>query len=116
MVSKQPTLDKLVDHISHIANLVGIDHVGLGLDFVEDDGPLYPEDEIFGVGENRLIPKLENEDDLPNITECLVKRGFREEDIIKVLGGNFLRLLRAVLKPRSAIDRLGLSAAATNGA
>jgi hypothetical protein len=53
---------------------------------------------------------------LPNITECLVKRGFREEDIIKVLGGNFLRLLQAVLKPRSAIDRLGLPAAATNGA
>jgi membrane dipeptidase len=56
MVAKEPTLDKLVDHICHIADLVGIDHVGLGLDFVKDDGPLYPEDEIFGVGENRLIP------------------------------------------------------------
>jgi membrane dipeptidase len=116
MVSKEPTLDKLVDHISHIANLVGIAHVGLGLDFVKDDGPLYPEDEIFGVGENRLIPNFENEDDLPNITECLVKRGFREADIIKVLGGNFLRLLRTVLKSHSAIDRLGLPAVATAGA
>ncbi|MEA2981540.1 MAG: rane dipeptidase [Alphaproteobacteria bacterium] len=112
MVSKQPTLDKLVDHISHIADMVGIDHVGLGLDFVKDDGPLYPEDEIFGVGENRLIPEFENEDDLPNITECMVKRGFREDDIVKVLGGNFLRLLKAVLKPRSAMDALGLPAAA----
>jgi membrane dipeptidase len=108
MVSKQPTLDNLVDHISHIADLVGVDHVGLGLDFVKDDGPLYPEDEIFGVAENRLIPEFENEDDLPNITECMVKRGFREDDIVKVLGGNFLRLLKAVLKPRSAMDALGL--------
>ena len=108
MVAKQPTLDKLVDHISHIADLVGIDHVGLGLDFVKDDGPLYPEDEIFGVGENRLIPGFENEDDLPNITECLVKRGFREDDIVKVLGGNFLRLLKAVLKPRATLSALGM--------
>ena len=113
MVGKPATLDKLVDHISHIADLVGIDHVGLGLDFVKDDGPLYPEDEIFGVGENRLIPDFENEDDLPNITACMVKRGFSEGDIIKVLGGNFLRLLKAVLKPRRAMDALGLPAMRT---
>jgi membrane dipeptidase len=108
MVGKPATLDKLIDHISHIADLVGIDHVGLGLDFVKDDGPLYPEDEIFGVGENRLIPNFENEDDLPNITECLLKRGFREDDIGKVLGGNFLRLLKAVLKPSASMSALGM--------
>jgi len=107
MVSKEPTLDKLVDHISHIADLVGIDHVGLGLDFVKDDGPLYLEDEIFGVGENRLIPDFENEDDLPNITDCLVRRGYGSDDIAKVLGGNFLRLLKAVLKPSAAQDVAG---------
>lgn len=107
MVSKEPTLDKLVDHISHIADLVGIDHVGLGLDFVKDDGPLYLEDEIFGVGENRLIPNFENEDDLPNITECLMRRGYGSEDIAKVLGGNFLRLLKAVLKPNATQDVAG---------
>ena len=108
MVDKQPTLERLVDHICHIVELVGVDHVGLGLDFVKDDGPLYPEDEIFGVGENRLIPGFENEDDLPNMTECLVKRGFREDEIVKILGGNFLRLLKAVLKPRASMSALGL--------
>jgi membrane dipeptidase len=111
MVGKPATLDKLVDHISHIADLVGIDHVGLGLDFVKDDGPLYPEDEIFGLGENRLISDFENEDDLPNITDCLVKRGFHEDEIVKVLGGNFLRLLRTVLKPRSSVSALGMPVA-----
>ena len=94
MVAAEPTLDKLVDHISHIAELVGVDHVGLGLDFVKDDGPLYDEDEIFSVGQNKLIPGFENEDDLMNITECMVRRGFREDEIIKILGGNFLRVLR----------------------
>lgn len=103
MVAAEPTLDKLVDHISHIADLVGVDHVGLGLDFVKDDGPLYPEDEIFGVGQNRLVPGFENEDDLVNITECLLKRGFSENDVVKILGGNFLRVLRQVLKPAESI-------------
>ena len=97
-----------MDHICHVADIVGVDHVGLGLDFVKDDGPLYPEDEIFGVGENCLIPNFENEDDLPNMTECLIKRGFNEHEIMKILGGNFLRLLRVVLKPRSQLSALGL--------
>jgi len=109
MVAAEPTLDKLVDHIVHIAELAGIDHVGLGLDFVKDDGPLYPEDEIFGVGQNKLIPNFENEDDLMNITEHLLKRQFRENEITKILGGNFLRVLRQVLKSRDEVDpSLGL--------
>jgi len=109
MVAAEPTLDKLVDHIVHIAELAGIDHVGLGLDFVKDDGPLYPEDEIFGVGQNKLIPNFENEDDLINITEHLLKRQFRENEITKILGGNFLRVLRQALKSRDEVDpSLGL--------
>ena len=44
------------------------------------------------------------------MTECLVKRGFRDEEIIKILGGNFLRLLKAVLKPRASMSDLGLPA------
>ena len=109
MVAAEPTLDNLVDHIVHIAELVGIDHVGLGLDFVKDDGPLYAEDEIFGVGQNKLIPDFENEDDLINITEHLLKRQFRENEITKILGGNFLRVLRQVLKSRDEVDpSLGL--------
>ena len=89
----------------------------MGLDFVKDDGPLYPEDEIFGVGENRLIPGFENEDDLINITDCLLKRGFRKDDVAKVLGGNFLRVLQVVLKPRERmIEPLGVPVPAPAGA
>lgn len=94
---KDPTLDKLIDNISHIAELVGVDHVGLGLDFVKDDGPLHPDDELFNSGANKLLPQLENEEDLMNLTERLMTRGFKEGDISKILGGNYLRMLRQVL-------------------
>jgi len=96
------TLENLVDHISHIADLVGVDHVGLGLDFVKDDGLLYPDDEIFSAGENKLIPGFENEDDLPNMTEALARRGFHEDEILKILGGNILRMLKAILRSRES--------------
>ncbi len=94
------TLDKLVDHMCHIADLVGTDHLGLGLDFVKNDGPLHPDDELFNSGENKLLPELENEEDLMNLTDRLLSRGFKENEIKKILGENFLRVLRQVLRPR----------------
>ena len=63
------------------------------------------------------VERFENEDDLINITECLLKRGFRKDDVVKVLGGNFLRVLRAVLKPRDRmIGSLGIPVPASAGA
>ncbi len=69
-------LSKLIDHIDHIAKVAGIDHVGLGADF---DGAIdFPE----GAQDVSM---------LPNITYELLKRGYSEKDIRKVLGENFLR-------------------------
>jgi membrane dipeptidase len=70
-------LSVLVDHIEHIAKVAGIDNVGLGSDF--DGVPALP------VG-------LEGIDGLPKITLELVKRGWSDEDVKKVLGENFLRV------------------------
>ena len=100
VAEKNATLDKLVDHISYMADLVGAEHVGLGLDFVKNDGTLHPDDELFNSGENKLLPELENEEDLLNLTDRLLKRGFKEPEITKILGGNFLRVLKQVLKAR----------------
>lgn len=100
VADKNPTLDKLIDNISHIADLVGVDHVGLGLDFVKNDGPLHPDDELFNASDNKLLPELENEEDLMNLTDRLLRRGWKETEITKVLGGNFLRVLREVLRSR----------------
>lgn len=71
----------ILDHIDYIVNLVGPDHVALGSDF---DGV-------------HLIPKgIENCSMMPNITKGLVERGYSEQDIRKILGGNFMRVFRQV--------------------
>ena len=73
------TIENAVEHIKHIINLVGIDHVGIGSDF--DGGG-----EILGcLASNELI----------NITKVLIKHNFSDEDISKILGGNFLRVMKA---------------------
>ena len=76
------TVQEVVDHIDHIVDLVGPDHVGLGSDF--DGIPYTP------VG-------LEDATKMPNLTAELVKRKYDEEDIKKILGGNHLRLIKQVV-------------------
>jgi membrane dipeptidase len=70
------TIAQLVDHIDHVVKVAGIDHVGLGSDF--DGVDALPEG-LGGIG------------DLPKITLELVKRGYKDDEIKKILGENFLR-------------------------
>jgi membrane dipeptidase len=80
----------VVDHIEHIIKVAGIDHVGLGSDFD---------------GIDRTPQQLEDVSCYPNITQELLNRGYKAEDIRKVLGLNALRVLRAAEKaatPRRA--------------
>ncbi len=76
----RPPLSLLIDHIDYIAKLVGADYVGLGSDF---DGI-----ESAPLG-------LEGVQDFPKITEALLQRGYNWKDIEKILGGNFIRVLKA---------------------
>lgn len=76
------TVQGVVDHIDYIVGLVGPKHVGLGSDF--DGIPYTPEG-------------LEDVTKMPNITKELVKRGYSEEDIKKILGENHLRLFKQVV-------------------
>jgi membrane dipeptidase len=71
---------RIVDHIDHVVKLVGIDHVGIGSDF--DGIQVVPAD-------------LKSVADLPNLTAELLKRGYSESDIDKILGGNMLRVMEA---------------------
>lgn len=76
----RPPLSLLLDHIDYIVKLVGIDYVGLGSDFDGiDSSPI----------------GLDGVEDYPKITEGLMKRGYTEKDIDKILGGNFLRVFKA---------------------
>ena len=76
-------VSRLVDHIDHIVKLVGIDHVGIGSDF--DGIQATPTD-------------LATVEDLPNLTTELLRRGYSESDIHKILGGNMLRVMEEVEK------------------
>jgi membrane dipeptidase len=78
-----PPASIIVDHIDHVVKLVGADHVGLGSDF----------DGTFAVPEG-----LEDVSKLPIITYHLLKRCYKEEDIVKILGGNLLRVFAEVQK------------------
>jgi membrane dipeptidase len=77
------TVSRLVDHIDHIVKLVGIDHVGIGSDF--DGIQAVPTD-------------LATISDFPNLTRELLRRGYSEADIGKILGGNILRVMEEVEK------------------
>jgi membrane dipeptidase len=72
------TVSRLVDHVDHIVKLVGIDHVGIGSDFD---------------GVQATLSDLTDVSELPNLTAELLRRGYSESDIDKILGGNMLRVM-----------------------
>lgn len=75
------TLDAMVDDIVTLAGWIGVDHIGLGSDF-------------FGMEQAPAGYKSIAE--LPSVTRALAERGFSDEDILKILGGNFLRVFEQV--------------------
>ncbi|MEU5954282.1 dipeptidase [Streptomyces sp. NPDC047525] len=93
------TLDRLVDHIEHLADVAGLDHVGLGPDFVQEvmadtTPPCCAHPVIEGVRTDQFLPGLEGPAGLPLVTEGLLRRGWADGDVARVLGGNVLRLFR----------------------
>lgn len=73
-------VSRLVDHIDHIVKLVGVDYVGIGTDF---DGVQATLSDLMDVSQ------------LPNLTRELLRRGYSESDVDKILGGNMLRMMAA---------------------
>lgn len=94
----ETTLDRYVDHIEHIANLIGIDGIGIGFDFFEFIYSQWPEAAKKQLAEKlttpHFIPNLRNHSHTRNLTRKLIERGFTDQQIEKVLRGNWLRILR----------------------
>ncbi|ANZ40986.1 membrane dipeptidase [Lentzea guizhouensis] len=95
-------IERLIDHIEHIAGVMGVRHVGLGPDFVKEvladvTPPCCEAQFIEGVPTDRFLPGLEGPAGLPLVTEALQKRGWPDDDIALVLGANVLDLFRAEL-------------------
>jgi len=79
----QVTWEKIVEHIDHAVRVAGVDHVGLGSDF---DGATMP------LG-------MDDVSQLPRITDALLKKGYSDADVEKILGGNILRVMERVEHP-----------------
>ena len=80
------TWEKIIEHIDHAVKVAGADHVGLGSDF---DGATMP------IG-------MEDASKLPKITDALLKKGYSEQDVEKILGGNILRVMEQVEKVKGS--------------
>ena len=76
----RPTLQDAVDHIDHMVQVMGIDHIGIGSDF-DGGGGLIGIDDVS---------------EMPNLTLELMKRGYTEEEIRKIWGGNLMRVFTEV--------------------
>ncbi|HXG50889.1 MAG TPA: dipeptidase [candidate division Zixibacteria bacterium] len=100
---KDATLDDLIKHLEYMIDLIGIEHVALGMDFVKYDGPRTLKDRHHPLHKPPLVKGFEEIEDLPNLIDGLLRRGYREEDIAAILGGNYLRVLRTILPERSVI-------------
>ena len=76
------TIQDAIEHLNHMVNITGIEHVGIGTDFDGDGG-------IIGCA---------SASELINFTRCLLKERYSEEDIRRIWGGNFLRVMKEVQK------------------
>ena len=90
---QRPPLKSLIDHIDHIAQVAGVDHVGLGSDF----------DGVSGA----MPEGMDSAADLPKITQALLNRGYKPDDVKKILGGNLLRVMGEVEKVSQQMQRAG---------
>lgn len=107
------TIDDYLDAIDHLVDMVGVDHVGIGTDHTQDQpeefwkyiggqqGTKYPSKFTGHSGmplawEDQYPVGLKTPDQLPVLSESLLNRGYSDEDVIKILGGNWLRLFEEV--------------------
>jgi len=95
---EESTMDRYIDHIQHVADLIGIDCVGIGFDFFEFIYCQWPEPRQQELAARfttpHFIPDLRNHSHARNLTRRLIERGFTDEQIEKILRGNWLRIFK----------------------
>lgn len=101
-VPEESTIDRYIDHIEHVATLIGIDGVGIGFDFCEylfQQLPAKVREELAAkLTTPHFIPDLTNHSHARNLTRRLIERGFSDADIEKILRGNWMRIFRELLR------------------
>jgi membrane dipeptidase len=104
--NRVPAMPEFLDIVEYVINLAGVDHVGIGLDFTptwteaeyNKAQKTYPEIYMDYKMSDIPVRGLENISKVIAVTQGFVSRGYSEEDIRKILGGNFLRVFKEVWK------------------
>ena len=98
MTPPTATLSQVADHIDHIRKVAGIDHIGLGGDFD---------------GITQVVAGLEDVSKYPDLTAELLKRGYKDDDVKKILGLNVLRVMRQAEKVAAGLQKTRQPSTAT---
>ncbi len=98
MTPPAATLSQVADHIDHIRKVAGIDHIGIGGDFD---------------GITQVVVGLEDVSKYPDLTAELLKRGYKDEDVRKILGLNVLRVMRQAEKVAAGLQKTRQPSTAT---
>ena len=107
VVGEPPTIERLADHVDHAVEAMGIEHVGLGADFIDQVDALEVAlgkeqteamNEARRVGGGRLgLRDLQGPEDYPRLVEALERRGYEGDRLARILSSNLLRLVREAL-------------------
>jgi membrane dipeptidase len=87
------TISDVADHIDHIREVAGVDHIGIGADF-------------YNVEPGSMVPGLEDVTRYPYLFAELLRRGYSDEDVMKIAGRNHLRAMRQMEKVASALQKV----------
>lgn len=109
----QPTMDDFLAHLDYMVELAGIDHVALGIDYYEGMHPVANAEQAAAFFKQQLAQRRWSEasypppphhypqgmstpKELPNLTARLLARGYKADDVRKIIGGNWMRVFREV--------------------
>jgi len=98
------SVDDLLRHVNHAVELVGVEHVGFGYDFIEFVEGLdlmkmdyLPPDRPPAENAHKVVREIPTHEHLPVLTEALLRRGYSEADVGRLMGGNWLDFLTRAL-------------------
>src|SRR6266496_1964559 len=98
---EESTLDRYIDHIEHVADLIGFEGIGIGFDFFEFIYRQWPESAKKELAAKfttpHFIPNLTNHSHTRNLTRRLIERGFSDEQLEKILRDNWMRIFEELL-------------------
>ena len=98
LTAPRATISQVADHIDHIRKVAGIDHIGFGADFD---------------GITQVVEGLEDVSKYPDLTAELLKRGYKDDDVKKIIGGNVLRVMRQAEKVAAGLQKTRQPSTAT---